>query len=141
MPPGTTGLLESPSRKLNKITVVDSFPLPRVDDTIDILHGAQYFSTMDLMSSYWQVALSHSARQKSAFITYGGLWEFKVMPFGLNNAPATFQRLMENILKDLNYRIALCYLDDIIVFSKTFDDHLLHLRKVFDRLRAANIKL
>ena len=63
------------------------------------------------------------------------------MPFGLNNAPATFQRLMENILKDLNYRIALCYLDDIIVFSKTFDDHLLHLRKVFDRLRAANIKL
>ena len=63
------------------------------------------------------------------------------MPFGLNNAPATFQRLMENILKDLNYRIALCYLDDIIVFSKTFDDHLLLLRKVFDRLRAANIKL
>ena len=121
-------------RKLNSITVLDSFPLPRVDDTIDILHGAQYFSTMDLMSSYWQVTLTDTAREKSAFITYGGLWEFHVMPFGLCNAPSTFQRLMESILKNLNYRTALCYLDDIIVFSKIFDDHLDHLREVFQRL-------
>ena len=85
--------------------------------------------------------LDKSAREKTAFVAYGSFWESKTMPFGHCNAPATFQRFMESVLKHLNYKIALCYLDDIIVHSKTFDDHLDHLKQVFARAREANIKL
>ena len=113
---------------------------PCLNDTLDRLQGAGYFSTLDLMSGYWQCELHPSAREKTAFITYEGLYEFQVMPFGLCNAPSTFQRLMESFLQGLNWVTCLIYLDDVTVFSKTFDDHLRHLTDVFDRFREANTK-
>lgn len=82
--------------------------------------------------------LDEATREKSAFITYGGLWEFQTLPC---NAPATFQRLMESVLRGLTYKIALCYIDDIIIYSRNFEQHLCDLRDVFDRLREANIRL
>ncbi|KAK3721639.1 hypothetical protein QZH41_003661 [Actinostola sp. cb2023] len=96
---------------------------------------------MDLLSGYWQIGMAEGSKERTAFITYGGLYHFNVLPFGLTNAPATFQRLMESILRGLNHDIALCYIDDIIVFSKSFTQHLIDLRKVFLRLRHANIRL
>ena len=128
-------------RKLNNVTRTDSYPLPRIDDILDKLNGTAYFSTLDLMSGYWQCELTPEAKHKTAFIFFGGLYEFKVMPFGLCNAPSTFQRLMENILRELNWKTCLIYLDDVIVFSRTFEDHLQHLAQVFDRFRHANIRL
>lgn len=128
-------------RRLNAVTRKDSYPLPRIDDTLDVLSITRYFSTMDLMSGYWQVEVHPDPRENTAFITYGGLYEFLVTPFGLSNAPATYQRLMECVLRNLTYKICLIYLDDILVYSKTFPEHLNHLRQVFDRLRHANLKL
>ena len=93
------------------------------------------------MSGYWQVEMDPESREHTAFTTYGGLYEFLVMPFGLTNAPSTDQRLMECVLRNLTYKICLIYLDDILVYSKTFSGHLLHLRKDFERLGAANLKL
>jgi len=123
------------------VTRKDSYPLPRIDDALDALNGTKFFSCMDLMSGYWQVEMEPESREHTAFITYGGLYEFLVVPFGLTGAPSTYQRLMECVLRNLTYKICLIYLDDILVYSKTFEDHLGHLRQVFDRLRHANLKL
>lgn len=128
-------------RKLNEVTKKDSYPLPRIDDTLDALHGAQIFSTLDLRSGYWQIELHASAREKTAFITHKGLYEFTVLPFGLCNSPSTFQRLMEHVLRGLNWKTCLIYIDDIIIYSRTFEEHLTHLEEVFLRLRQANVKL
>lgn len=128
-------------RKLNNVTMKDAYPLPRIADTLDSMCGARYFSTLDLASGYWQVELHPDDREKSAFATCYGLYEFCVMPFGLCNAPATFQRLMENVLNGLQWKTCLVYLDDVIVYSKTFDEHLDRLREVFERLQAAGLKL
>ena len=130
-------------RKLNAVTHKGScsYSLPHIDDTLDRLQGTRFFSTMDLMSGYWQVELHPSAQEKTAFIIYGGLYEFSVMSLWLCNAPSTFQRLMESILRGLNWRTCLIYLDDVTVFSKTFDDHPHHLAEVSDSFREANIKL
>ena len=128
-------------RKLNKITEKDSFPIPHVDDTLQALDGAKYFTVVDLTSGYWQVEIEASDVPKTAFVTSSGLFEFLVMPFGLTNAPATFQRLMNRVLKGQTMRQCVVYLDDIIVFSKTFEEHLLRLRNVFERLRQANLKI
>ena len=102
-------------RKLNDVTYKDSYPLPRLDDTIKTLSGAKWLSMLDLKSGYWQVKLDDCAREKTAFSTGSGLWQFKVMPFGLCNAPATFERLMEQVLISLPASVALVYLDDILV--------------------------
>ena len=128
-------------RRLNSVTRKDSYPLPRIDDALDALNGSQLYSLMDLMSGYWQVEMHPASREHTAFTTYGGLYEFLVTPFGLTSAPPTFMRLMECVLRNLTYKICLIYLDDILVYSRTFDDHLFHLRQVFDRLRQANLKL
>jgi len=82
-------------RKLNSVTIQDAYPLPWIDESLDALAGSKYFSTLDLLIGYWQVPLSSDAQEKAAFITWGGLWKWKVLPFGLTSAPATFQRLME----------------------------------------------
>lgn len=129
-------------RQLNDITIKDSHPLPRIDDTLDALSGSKYFSTLDLKSGYWQVGLAENDKQKTAFsFPGGGLWQFTVMAFGLCNAPATFERLMERVLHGLSYDICLVYLDDIIVHSKTFDEQIENLKLVFERLKDANLKL
>jgi hypothetical protein len=128
-------------RLLNKITIKDKFPLPRIDDTIDALYGARYFSTLDLLSGYWQIEINEADKHKTAFICEPGLFEFNRMPFGLTNAPSTFQRAMNSIFKDELYKFVLVYLDDIIIYSKTFNDHLIHLRKVFELLQSAGLRL
>ena len=129
-------------RKLNAVTVKDSYPLPRIDDTLDALVGSRWFSTLDLSSGYWQVEVAEEDRPKTAFTTgAGGLYQFKVMPFGLCNAPATFERLMEQILLGLPWEILLIYLDDVIVYAKTFEEMLARLRTVLSRLRDAQLKL
>ena len=129
-------------RKLNLVTRRDSKPLPRIDDTLDALSGSVWFSTMDLKSGFWQVGLSPNDRHKTAFSTYGGeLWQFTVMPFGLCNAPATFERLMERVLSGLSWVKCLVFLDDIICFSKTFEQHIQNLKEIFLRLEGANLKL
>ena len=126
-------------RKLNEATVKDNYPLPLINETLDQLEGARYFTTLDLASGYWQIALDEESKEKTAFISKKGLYQFEVMPFGLSNAGATFQRTMEYVLKGLTN--VLCYLDDILVYSKTFKDHMDKLEKTFMSLEKANLKL
>lgn len=128
-------------RRLNSITKKDSYPLPRIDDSLRLLGGSQFFSAMDLASGYWQINLSKEDREKCALISSEGLFEPTRMPQGLCNAPATFQRAMDNLLGDLKMTCVLVYLDDITVFSRTFEEHLQHLRTVFQRIRDAGLKL
>src|SRR5256885_16523348 len=120
-------------RKLNKITKKDNHLLPRIDEMLDKFEGSQWFSSIDLASAYWQVEMDEKDIEKMAFITSKGLYEFLVMPFGLCNAPATFQRLMHEVLGNLIYTKAPVYLDDIIIHSKTFEQHLEDIDEVFDR--------
>ena len=126
---------------LNYVTRKDSYPLPRVDDALEALAGMKWFSTLDLRSGYWQVKLDEMSKGKTAFSTGSGLWQFRVMPFGLCNAPATFERLMERVLAGLPWRVAMVYIDDILVSGGTFEEHLTNLRTVFERLRIAKLKL
>lgn len=128
-------------RGLNSVTIKDAHPLPRMDDTLDALRGSSIFSTMDLSSGYWQVQLHEADKPKTAFTTGRSLYQFTVMPMGLVNAPPTFQHLMQLVLHGLSWKTCLVYLDDIIVYSKSFSEHIQHLREVFQRLRAANLKL
>ena len=128
-------------RLLNKATIKDRYPLPRIDDTIDALHGAKFFSTLDLFSGYWQIEIDEKDKFKTAFICEYGQYEFNRMPFGLTNAPGTFQRLMNKILKPVLYQSALVYLDDIIVFSKSINEHIRDLATVFKLLAANGLKL
>jgi hypothetical protein len=128
-------------RKVNAITRRDAYPLPRIDDTLDTLAGAKWFSTLDMVSGYWQVELEESDKEKTAFCTQEGLFEFNVLPFGLCNGPATFQRLMDLVLTGLQWSSCLVYLDDVVVVGRSFEEHLLNLQNVFERLRRAGLKL
>jgi len=128
-------------RRLNDVTRKDSYPLPRIEDCLSALGGARYFSTLDLRSGYWQTAMDERDADKTAFITRRGVFRFKVLSFGLANAPALFQRLMDYVLAGLTWEICLVYLDDIIIWASSFEDHLLRLTRVLQRLRDANLKL
>ncbi len=128
-------------RRLNDVTIKDSHPLPRVDDTLDRLSGARVFSTIDLTAGYWQIPLNPNDKEKTAFSTGTGLYQFRMMPMGISNAPPSFQRLMELVLRGLHWSVCLIYLDDIIVYSADFPQHLQHLREVFQRFRTAGLKL
>ena len=122
-------------RGLNKLTRKNSYPMPRVDDLLDQLRGARLFSAIDLMQGYYQIGIKPEDCEKTAFRTPQGLYEFKVLPFGLANAPAVFQTLMNKIFSQQIGKSVLVYLDDILVYSKTPEDHLTHLREVFEILR------
>lgn len=128
-------------RQLNAVTLKDAYPLPHIADTLEALSGAKYFSTMDLSSGYWQVGVHPDDQHKTAFTSHRGLFEFRVLPFGLCNAPATFERLMEFVLAGLIGTSCLVYLDDIVVFSRTFEEHISRLTEVLTRLRQAGLKL
>ena len=129
-------------RPLNKITHKDAYPLPRIDEALEALKGARFFSSLDLAQGYLQCAMKEEDINKTAFrVGSGGLYEFLRMPFGLCNAPATFQRLMENILGDQAYIILLLYLDDILVYASTIDEMLERLDLVFTRLGEHGLKI
>ena len=122
-------------RKVNSVTRKDAYPLPRVDDTLDTLAGSRLFTTLDLASGYWQVEVAEEDQPKTAFTTPEGLFQFRVMPFGLCNAPATFQRLMDRVLGGLKWSSCLVYLDDIIIVGTSFSEHLRNLAGELQRLR------
>ena len=128
-------------RKLNEVSRKDSYPLPRIDDSLDALRGSKWFSCLDLASGYWQVMMDPKDKDKTAFVTTHGFYQFKVMPFGLCNAAATFERLMENVLAGLNFEICLLYIDDVIVYSKDFQSHVNHIDAVLQRLKGAGLKI
>ena len=117
------------------------YPLPCIDDILDTLGETKYFSSLDLGSGYWQIELHPESRPKSAFVTHHGLHELARLPFGLCNGPSTFQRLMEVVLSGLVWNSCFVYMDDALVCSRTSEEHLEHLRQVFERLREANLEL
>ena len=128
-------------RRLNDITIKDGYRLPRIDDALDLMAHANYFTSLDFATGYFQVPVSDGDREKTAFATRKGIFEWNVMPMGLCNAPATFQRIMDVILSGLTWGVCLCYIDDIIIFSETFPEHLTHLKEVFTRLENVNLQL
>lgn len=128
-------------RQLNSKTRKDAFPLPRIEESLDALTNAQWFSTLDLASGYNQVPVAEPDRAKTAFCTPFGLFEWNRMPFGLCNAPGTFQRLMQRLFGDQQCRSLLLYLDDIVVFSSTVEQHLERLSVVLERLQSENLKV
>ena len=132
-------------RELNaKTKSVDPYMLPRIDDTLDALARAKYFTTLDLIAGYHQIELTDEAKPKTAFVTpriTPSHWEYNYMPFGVQGGPSTFQRLMDKLLYGLEYRIALAYLDDIIVYAANLDELLERCKTVFERLRDAGLKV
>ena len=129
-------------RSLNAVTLKDAYPLPRIDVCLESLGGSKYFSTLDAGSAYWQVPIvDEESKDKTAFVTRQGLWRFKVLAFGLCNAPAVFQRLMDIVLAGLQWQVCLAFLDDIMIYSNTFELHCQRLEMVLDRLRKAHLKL
>ena len=126
-------------RKVNAVTKSDTYPIPRVDDCIDRIGKAKYVTKFDLLKGYWQIPLTERAREISAFTTPDGLYQYKAMPFGMKNAPATFQRMINNIICDLSNCEA--YIDDLVVHSDTWSEHLKQIRALFDKLSSANLTI
>ena len=124
-------------RKLNLVTKADSYPIPRVEDCIDRIGCAKYISKLDLLKGYWQVPLTPRAKEISAFVTPRGFYQYRVMPFGMKNAPATFQRMINKITA--NFEGCEAYIDDVIVFGNTWEQHLERVRELFRRLRTAKL--
>ncbi|KAJ1199344.1 hypothetical protein NDU88_003181 [Pleurodeles waltl] len=125
-------------RKLNEHSMFDTYPIPRVDDVLEKLGKAKYMSTLDLTKGYWKIPLAPEDKEKTAFSTQSGLYQFTVLPFGLHGAPATFQRLMDRLLKPFQ-SFSAAYLDDVVIFSETWDDHLLHLQQICHTLENAGL--
>jgi len=128
-------------RKINNITITDAHPLPRIDDLLEQFEKAKWFSSIDLFSGYWQIAMDEKDKQKTAFTSHLGLYEFNVMPFGLKNAPPTFQRMMNKVLKDWLYDFVVVYIDDIMIYSTTFEEHMKHIDQVLGKLQEVNLML
>ena len=125
-------------RKLSAVSEADAYPMPRIDELIDRLGGAKYISTLHLTRGYWQVPVATESQGKTAFTTPFGLYDFTVMLFGLQGVPATFQRLMDSLLRGVS-DYAAAYLDDLVIYSGDWEEHLIHLRAVFERLRGAGL--
>ena len=127
-------------RKLNQVAKFDAYPMPRIEELIDTVGPATVISTLDLAKGYWQIPMAEDSKDKTAFTTPFGLFEFEVMPFGLHSAPATFQRMINHVLRDC-WSFARAYLDDIIVFSRSWEEHLVHLHQVLRSLQAARLTI
>lgn len=129
-------------RKLNSLTVKSTYPISDLESILTYLGSSKYFSSIDLFSGFFQMPLEEKSKKYTAFITPGyGLWEFNCLPFGLCNAPSSFQQLTDTVLHGLKWSSVLCYLDDVIIFSETIEEHLDKLKQVFDRLRKANLTI
>src|SRR5258708_856530 len=128
-------------RQLNDVTRKDSFPLPNIADCLDAFKGASMYGILDLRSSFYQVPLAEQDRDKTAFITRKGLYQFRSLPMGLSNSPGTFQRLMNLVMRGLTWISCLVYIDDIVLFANDFEQFTERLQEVFERLRQANLKL
>src|SRR6266498_4694161 len=126
---------------LNEVTEKDSRPIPIIKEYLALFHGVKWLTVLDLASAYWQILLTKRSRKYTAFLIAYGLYQFKVMPFGLVNALATFQRLMNDVLRDYLRKFCLVYLDDIIIYSKSLKDHKRHVKKVLQAIRSAGLKL
>lgn len=128
-------------RKLNKLTKRDAIPLPRIEETFTLLSGSKWFSVLDLKSGYYQLEVEESDRPKTAFTTPFGNWQFRRLPQGLTNSPAMFQRTMEKVMAGLNLQEVIAFLDDLIIFSDTLEQHEDRLMKVLQRISAFGLKL
>jgi len=128
-------------RKINAITKRDVYPLPRIDDIFDSLTGAIYFSSFDFLSGYWQIEMDEANKEKTGFITIYGLYEWNVMPFGLSNSPSTFQRAMDELLRRFKWCFCLVYIDDVIIYSKTEEDHLKHIDLFLEVIEKSGFKI
>ena len=128
---------------MNQITKSISHPLPRLECVFDTIGQAkaQIFPTLDLASGFWQIPMYLSSRHKAAFITHNGVYERTRMPFGLKKAPMTFQMVMSQVLREMNWKFVLCYIDDILVFSSSFKEHMYPLELVFSKLHEAGLTL
>ena len=130
-------------RALNKDTVQDRFPILRIDELVDMVGRckATVFSALDLMKGYHQVKMTQEDKEKTAFICPNGLFQYRRMPFGLTNAPATFQRLMTSLFVGNEWPFVFIYLDDILIASRSMEEHVIHVTKVLDKLREAGLRL
>ena len=130
-------------RYLNSVSQKDAYPLPRIDDTLEALGGedAVIFSSLDVASGYWHIPIASKDREKTAFVTRNGQYQFKVVPFGLTGAPGAFCRYMDDTLRDVMWKRCLVYVDDIIVWAKNIQEHKKALEEVFERLLKAGLKL
>lgn len=128
-------------RKLNEKTIEDKYPLPRIDEILDNLGKCTYFSTLDLAQGFHQIEMSPESIEKTAFTVNNGHYEYVRMPFGLKNAPSTFQRVMDNVLKEYLYKFCFVYMDDIVIFSKSLHEHLVHVKHIFKKFREFNLKV
>ena len=122
-------------RKINEVTLKEPHPIPRTDESLEALGEANFFTTLDFTSGYWQLPIREEDKQKTAYSTISGRWEYNVLPMGITNAPAAFQRSMEIVMAGITWKFCIVYIDDIIIYSKTFEEHLQHLQLVFERLR------
>ncbi|CAC5424730.1 Retrovirus-related Pol polyprotein from transposon 297 [Mytilus coruscus] len=130
-------------RKLNRLTKIYTQSLPNLSDVLDTLgeKQAQTYSVCDMRQGFWQLELDEQSKEKTAFMTHRGQYEFNRLPYGLANSPATFNMIMNEVIRDLNWKSALVYVDDILIYSKNFEEHLCHLAALFDKLIEANLKL
>ena len=128
-------------RRLNALTIPDTYPLPQMEDCIDSLGEARLFTTLDALWGYWQVPIAERDREKTTFTSHMGTFRYKRMNFGLRNAPATFQRALDIILSGVRWKTCLVYIDDVVIFSKTEEEHFAQVSHVLTILEEAGVKL
>jgi len=128
-------------KPLNAITVADVYPMSLMDDMLSILWQCQFFSTFDLSKGFYQIAMASENKAKTAFLSHHGLWQFKRLPMGLKNSPATFVRCVDQVLGDLKWKVCAVYFDDTIIFSSNFEEHVRHIDLVLGRLKEAGLTI